>query len=75
MIKHTSAAAPSLCVAKAIRQYFQTGALPDLGVLCDADMKPLVGNSTLSAKGLSDGDKELMQAMMGEVNRLRRGVV
>lgn len=75
MIKHTSAAAPSLCVAKAIREYFQTGVLPDSGVLCDANLKPLVSGSTLSAKGLSEGDKALMQAMMGEVNRLRRGIV
>ena len=72
MTQHTSLAAPSLCVAKAIRQYFQTGALPDKGLLCDADSKPLLGGTT--ALRMSEEDRVLMQAMVNDVNRVRRGL-
>lgn len=72
MAQHTSLAAPSLCVAKAIRQYFQTGALPDKGELCDADLKPFLGGTT--TLGMSEKDRVLMQAMMSDVNRVRRGL-
>ncbi|EXJ91001.1 hypothetical protein A1O1_04108 [Capronia coronata CBS 617.96] len=37
---HCSFTAPSLCTAKAIRRYFQTGVMPDNGTLCQPDIKP-----------------------------------
>ena len=37
---HCSLAAPSNCTTTYIRQYFQTGALPDEGTVCPADELP-----------------------------------
>ncbi|KAJ6099007.1 hypothetical protein N7467_000542 [Penicillium canescens] len=69
---HTTIAAPSICIAKAIRNYFQTGALPAAGTLCQADLKPLVGSpdhaATLS-ESLSPADRKLFKALMAEVER------
>ncbi|KAK5800736.1 hypothetical protein VI817_002948 [Penicillium citrinum] len=69
---HTTIAAPSLCVSKTIRNYFQTGALPAAGTLCEADLKPLVGapSGSLGLNGpLSPGDRELMDASIEQVMR------
>ncbi|CEJ61201.1 hypothetical protein PMG11_09739 [Penicillium brasilianum] len=67
---HTTIAAPSLCVAKAIRKYFQTGALPAVGTLCEADLKPLVGSrGKVEEQGLSCADQKLMDAVMAEVKQ------
>lgn len=81
-MKHTSGSAPSLCIAKGIREYFQTGKMPNTDVLCDADIKPLLRSGLESTttttmmmaameKDLADGERVLMQAMMNEVKRLR----
>ncbi|KAF3392593.1 Tripeptidyl aminopeptidase [Penicillium rolfsii] len=65
---HTTVAAPSLCVAKAIRNYFQTGRLPESGTVCEADLKPLVGSrQPVKAQYLSCADRKLMDAVMAEV--------
>lgn len=72
-IQHTSGASPSLCIAKGIRQYFQSGELPDADVVCEADMKPLLGSTIMIKEGMTEGEKVLMQAMMNEVQRVRRG--
>lgn len=72
IMEHTTIAAPSICIAKAIRNYFQTGALPTAGTLCQADLKPLVGSpdhaATLS-ESLSPADRKLFKALMAEVER------
>ncbi|KAJ5187880.1 hypothetical protein N7449_010874 [Penicillium cf. viridicatum] len=69
---HTTLTAPSICVAKAIRHYFQTGTLPVVGTLCQADLKPLVGSphhhATIS-QNFSPSDRKLFKALMAEVQR------
>ncbi|OQE84748.1 hypothetical protein PENNAL_c0026G05925 [Penicillium nalgiovense] len=69
---HTTLTAPSTCVAKAIRHYFQTGKLPVAGTLCEADLKPLVGSphrhATIS-QSFSPADRKLFEALMAEVHR------
>lgn len=42
---HCSISAPSLCTARAIRRYFQSGELPEEGKVCVADRRPLDGFS------------------------------
>ncbi|KAJ5386859.1 Peptidase S33 tripeptidyl aminopeptidase-like C-terminal [Penicillium cosmopolitanum] len=69
---HTTIAAPSLCVARAIRNYFQTGALPDAGTICEADLKPLVGAPDgihSLGRDLSPGDRKLLDASLAEAMR------
>ncbi|CAI7660768.1 unnamed protein product [Penicillium glandicola] len=69
---HTTLTAPSICVAKAIRHYFQTGALPVVGTLCQADLKPLVGSPqhhTKDSQNFSPADRKLFEALMAEVQR------
>ncbi|CAG8016740.1 unnamed protein product [Penicillium olsonii] len=69
---HTTLAAPSVCVAKAIRHYFQTGQLPSEGTLCQADLKPLVGTPDAAvaiSESLAPTDGRLFEALMAEVQR------
>ncbi|CAG8212555.1 unnamed protein product [Penicillium salamii] len=69
---HTTLAAPSVCVAKAIRHYFQTGTLPSEGTLCQADLKPLVGapnQAVAVSQSLSPSDRRLFEALMAEVRQ------
>jgi pimeloyl-ACP methyl ester carboxylesterase len=40
---HCSHSTPSLCTAKTVRQYFQTGRLPPDGTVCEPAMRPFVG--------------------------------
>ncbi|KAJ5108463.1 hypothetical protein N7456_005138 [Penicillium angulare] len=67
---HTTLAAPSLCVAKEIRNYFQNGNLPEAGTLCLADLKPLVGRvgrMPIVGQATTLADRELLQALIREV--------
>ncbi|KAJ5151287.1 Peptidase S33 tripeptidyl aminopeptidase-like C-terminal [Penicillium canariense] len=65
---HTTIAAPSLCVAKAIRDYFQSGSLPAAGTLCEADLKPLIGPlNKVHRQDLGHADGKLMDALMAEL--------
>jgi len=67
--QHTTIAAPSMCVAKSIRIYFQTGELPAAGALCEADLKPLVGTPhKAKTKDMNVTDGRLFDALMAEVN-------
>ncbi|KAJ5641642.1 hypothetical protein N7490_005642 [Penicillium lividum] len=69
---HTTIAAPSMCTAKAIRAYFQAGDLPEMGTLCQADLKPLVGHVDqipVTIQSMTAADRELFDALMGEVRR------
>lgn len=59
---HCSSAAPSLCSAKHIRAYFQTGALPAKGTVCEVDEVPLVGKVN-EERVLEVGDAEMLGAM------------
>jgi hypothetical protein len=71
-VQHTTLTAPSICVAKAIRQYFQTGSMPIVGTICQADLKPLVGapdQATTASEALSLADRKLFGALLAEVQR------
>ncbi|KAI5362847.1 Putative alpha/beta hydrolase-1, peptidase S33 tripeptidyl aminopeptidase-like protein [Septoria linicola] len=43
---HCSHANPSLCTATKVREYFQTGQLPDTGTVCQPEYRPFVGYSS-----------------------------
>lgn len=43
---HCSISNPSLCVGKAVRAFFQTGAVPENGTVCLPHRRPLVGTGT-----------------------------
>jgi len=63
---HCTLSAPSLCTAKHVRAYFQSGALPPKGTVCEVDELPFIGNVTHGDVGmLSDEDTKLMDAMKG----------
>ncbi|KAJ5919828.1 Peptidase S33 tripeptidyl aminopeptidase-like C-terminal [Penicillium verhagenii] len=69
---HTTIAAPSVCVASLIRIYFQTGNLPDIGTICQADLKPLVGHIDqvpIKAQSMTAADRKLFDVLMAEVKR------
>ncbi|RAK99936.1 putative proteinase [Aspergillus ibericus CBS 121593] len=66
---HSTLAAPSVCVHKLIRKYFQTGELPPPGTVCKADIKPLLGASP-TAQERSAGDQRLYDALMEEAQRM-----
>ncbi|KAJ5546570.1 hypothetical protein N7494_004155 [Penicillium frequentans] len=59
---HLSLSTPSLCTAKAIRAYFQTGTLPAHGTLCKVYDRPfdLPGDRTTL---LQEGDDDLLKAL------------
>ncbi|OTA31793.1 hypothetical protein BTJ68_07460 [Hortaea werneckii EXF-2000] len=52
---HSSFTGPSVCTAKAVRAYFQSGALPPSGTTCDPDALPFFGfNASLESRSESD---------------------
>lgn len=58
---HCTMALPSLCTAKRIRRYFQTGDLPTGGEKCEIDVGPFGLHKT----GLPEaGDQELLEALI-----------
>ncbi|KAG2019048.1 hypothetical protein GB937_005338 [Aspergillus fischeri] len=67
-------AAPSLCVSKAIRTYFQSGVLPDPETVCGADLKPLLGESgSVHAMNAADGAMyDSLMNMVAQANSLSR---
>ncbi|KAK6379774.1 hypothetical protein LTS17_005847 [Exophiala oligosperma] len=72
---HCSIAAPSLCTAKAIRRYFQTGDMPDVGTLCETDAKPFESQVTRdSVSRLDTKDAELLAVLtrLAETSRSSR---
>ncbi|RMZ17181.1 hypothetical protein D0860_00615 [Hortaea werneckii] len=53
--RHSSFTGPSVCTAKAVRAYFQSGALPPSGTTCDPDALPFFGfNASLESRSESD---------------------
>jgi pimeloyl-ACP methyl ester carboxylesterase len=62
---HCSHSNPSLCTAKVVREYFQTGELPREGTVCEPDFRPFVGCSRNDSCHLEDvEDKKLLEAMV-----------
>ncbi|KAF7591594.1 hypothetical protein BBP40_001292 [Aspergillus hancockii] len=59
---HSSMAAPSLCVTKSIRRYFQTGELPPADTVCEPDTRPLIGRTGMPA--IRAGDRTLWEAIL-----------
>lgn len=59
---HTSWSSPSLCTAKAVRTYFQTGKLPPPGMKCSPDAKPF-GLPVAGSSAQEEGDDKLVEAM------------
>lgn len=63
MSQHCTLSGPSLCTAKAIRQYFQTGELPDPGTVCQVEELPFRLAGYERSQVMSPGDTELMSAL------------
>jgi len=59
---HCSISAPSLCTAKYVRRYFETGEVPPPGTICEADMKPFIGAGD-AVKAMGAEDRELLKAL------------
>lgn len=59
---HCSLTAPSLCTAKAVRMYFQTGALPSHGMVCLPEIKPF-GLEPSNDQALTIKDTELLAVL------------
>ncbi|KAH0344277.1 hypothetical protein KCU81_g4840, partial [Aureobasidium melanogenum] len=64
---HSSGASKSLCTAKAVRTYFQTGKLPKEGAVCLPNRVPFDGYSKEKSPPLPEGetDEELWKAIVG----------
>ncbi|KAG8729653.1 hypothetical protein FRC11_008292 [Ceratobasidium sp. 423] len=63
---HCTIVHPSLCTAKAIRDYFLKGKVPAPGTLCKPEPGYLFpGNETKSISGLSVDDQKLWKALKG----------
>lgn len=51
---HCSHSTPSICTAKVLREYFQTGRLPDAGTTCEPEVRPFIGCTGGSSNGVDD---------------------
>lgn len=58
-------AAPSLCTAKYVREYFEDGTLPEEGTVCEVDGLPFIGAVNGEANAMSVEDRELLDALRG----------
>lgn len=59
---HCSSTAPSLCTARAVKKYFQTGILPPVGTLCKPDIRPFEVQRE-GLEGLNAQDSELLDVL------------
>ena len=57
---HCSYSNPSLCTARYVRQYFQTGELPQNGAICEPEWRPFLGG--VKHEGLDD-DARLLDVL------------
>jgi hypothetical protein len=67
---HTTRSEPSLCNAKAIRRYFQTGELPQESLLCRVNSRPFLGVDGPDVEYLGELNKEdqtLYEAMVASL--------
>ncbi|KAI4730460.1 hypothetical protein E4T49_01806 [Aureobasidium sp. EXF-10728] len=64
---HTSSSGVSLCTARAVRTYFQTGELPEINTTCLPDRVPFDGYSEEKEHPLPEGetDEALWKALVG----------
>lgn len=53
---HCSHSTPSLCTIKAIREYFQTGKLPQEGTICAPETRPFLGCTGRNGDGSAECD-------------------
>jgi hypothetical protein len=67
---HCTLSAPSLCAAKSIRNYFQTGELPPEGLVCIPEKWPLDDDGDIITLG--DDVRELVKTMDELSNGVRR---
>lgn len=63
---HCIMASPSLCMARHLRAYYQTGALPDHGTICDDNEKPFIG---LTKRGEAE-EEELLEQLRWTASHL-----
>lgn len=70
--QHCSISSPSLCTAKNIRAYFQTGELPVVGTVCEPEQRPFE-NMTADATNveLSMADAKLLHALKDMSHNVR----
>ncbi|KAL5342130.1 TAP-like protein-domain-containing protein [Aspergillus crustosus] len=68
---HCTLAAPSICVSQSIRKYFQTGELPAVETICDADLKPLIGAPNKIERSRTPDEETLYKALLEEALRPR----
>lgn len=61
---HCSHATPSLCTAKAVRAYFQTGELPTAGTVCAPEKKPFLGCVKHGGCEFEGEDAKLWEALV-----------
>ncbi|KAK8078468.1 alpha/beta-hydrolase [Apiospora saccharicola] len=66
---HASVAAPSVCTARAIRAYFQDGALPAPGTYCDQDYELFEDPPALKVAGQADNDDDGLAWAASELSR------
>ncbi|PYI03012.1 hypothetical protein BO78DRAFT_400161 [Aspergillus sclerotiicarbonarius CBS 121057] len=71
-VGHCSLSGPSLCTAKAVRQYFQSGELPDPGIVCEVEELPFHIPGYEKQQVMSPDDTALMSALhlLGETSNL-----
>ncbi|THV70381.1 hypothetical protein D6D28_05199 [Aureobasidium pullulans] len=65
-VGHSSGGVVSLCISKAVRNYFQTGELPEVGTICPATRVPMDGFTKEDDHPLPKGetDEALWEAMV-----------
>jgi hypothetical protein len=68
--QHGSISAPSLCTAKSVRKYFQTGELPSTGTVCEVDELPFhVGESKYYDQSLLSVDDGMLSETLRTLSR------
>lgn len=68
---HCTLNAPSSCIARRIRDYFQDGTLPEEGLVCASDRGPFESEDVVL--GMNAESKELYDAVVGIANALGGG--
>lgn len=63
---HCILASPSLCMAQHLREYFQSGHLPEPGTICDDNEKPFLG---VTKRGSAE-EEELLEQLRWTASHL-----
>lgn len=56
---HCSLSSPSICTARHVRNYFQTGRLPEKGTICEVEQLPFEDPKSIHQLGLDGEDGKL----------------